>query len=213
MGKFFGGMAVAVVLGVTVWGFLVMPKGEESCNDRCGPGTHCEAGRCLVDMPEPDPEPEAEAEETGKKSKKKRRRKKKSGSSQEGAGTLTEQLGWDNDDGVPRHDPRKAQVIGENTGSERLSDAVINRELGKLDGAFQKCIEDAAGRSEEPLASGRVKYEFGIGPSGKVTGVNVRGPSTLRAVGVFPCVRNAIFGHRFPSFDGLEMSASGSFSI
>ncbi len=177
-----------------------------TCGGVCGAGTECLQGRCevrpeVVEADEPLPK---------KKSKKKRRRRKRSGEKSDGASTKDARV---NDSHVPRFNAKKTKMIGEETGSERLSDAAINRELAKLDGKFQGCIAAAANASEAELSSGRIAYEFGIAPSGKVTGVNVRAPSQLKALGVSSCVRVAVYGHRFPSFDGLEMGARSSFSI
>ena len=157
-------------------------------------------------------EVEAAPEEEESKGKKRKGKRRKKGA--EGGETAVAAAGAKVDDShVPRFDRTKTKTIGEGTGSERLSDNVINRELAKLDGAFQRCITKAAAAAEGELGSGRVKYEFGVAPSGKVTGVNVSAPAELKALGVDSCVRVALYGHSFPSFDGLEMGATGSFSI
>jgi hypothetical protein len=177
-----------------------------TCGGVCGEGTECIEGRCEVkaevvvaDNPLPK-----------KKSKRKRRRRKRSGGDEGASSTKDARV---SDSHVPRFNAKKTKTIDEGTGSERLSDAVINRELGKLDEKFQACVAAAANANEEELSSGRISYEFGIAPSGKVTGVNVRASSQLKELGVPSCVRVAVYGYRFPSFDGLEMGARSSFSI
>ena len=206
MGKTLAGFVVGAAVGAgALWGWQTSQI-PTTCAGTCGDGTECVEGRCEVRVQE------VVAEELApkKKSKKKRRRRKRSGGDSEGGAPKDARV---NDSHVPRFDGKKTKTIDEGTGSERLSDAVINRELSKLDGKFQACIAAAANASEETLASGRISYEFGIAPSGKVTGVDVRAPAHLKALGVPSCVRVAVYGHKFPSFDGLEMGARSSFSI
>ena len=171
----------------------------------CGEGTTCMANRCELVVAELVEE--EDDVNTGKK--KRRRRSKKKGSATDGTVALVRV----NDSHVPRFNPKKTKIIEEGTGSERLSDRTIDRTLKKLDPKFQECIKKAVMASEEDVKSGRVVYEFGIAPSGKVSGVNVRAPAHLKALGVDSCTRVAVYGLRFPSFSGLEMAAEGSFSI
>jgi hypothetical protein len=97
-------------------------------------------------------------------------------------------------------------------GTGRLSDADVDRELAKLDRAFQACVRDAAARVAE-LGTGTVKYSFGVDGRGKVTGVSASAPANLQDAGIVPCVRVAVYGHEFPAFDGPTMKASSSFSV
>jgi hypothetical protein len=206
MRGFVGGFVLAGVLAAAGFLLVVQPQTDASCDDRCGSGTSCREGSCQADL-EPagaaaDPVP------VKKKRKRRRSKRRRTGGSAETSGV--ERV---SDAGVPRYDRTKTKVLGESTGSGRLSDRVINRELAKLDPAFQHCIELAAAATDEELPSGRVRYEFGVAPSGSVTGVNARAPRALAELGVVACVRKALHDHRFPSFDGLEMGAEGSFSI
>jgi hypothetical protein len=203
--KFFLGLLLGGVLGVGGYVGWQSQQVVEDCGGACGEGTTCIEQRCEVAVAEVV---EQEDDKKGKK-KRKRGRKKKGGSGGEGSTELVRV----NDSHVPRFNPKKAKVIEEGTGSERLSDRTIDRTLKKLDPKFQDCIKKAVMASDEDVKSGRVVYEFGIGPSGKVTGVNVRAPAHLKALGVDSCTRVAVYGLRFPSFDGLEMGAEGSFSI
>lgn len=214
MQQFFGGLALGALLGVG--GFFayqsMTPKPE--CGGLCGDGTSCEQGVCVVAAVEDEVVEEVVQDEKGKR-KGKRRRGSKSGAGEgeEGlAGATSSGPPIDDDSGVPRFDPNKDQTIGMGDGSERLSDSVIDRELGKLDKEFQACVRDANERVAE-LGTGTVKYSFGIAGSGKVTGVNASAPENLDAAGIVPCVRKAVYGHKFPSFDGPEMKASSSFSV
>ena len=213
MQQFFGGLALGALLGAG--GFFayqsMTPKAE--CGGLCGDGTTCDQGVCVVAAPEELEVVEEVVEDAKGKRKSKRRRGSKSGDE----GTLEPGPSGmgppiDDDSGVPRFDANKDQTIGMADGSERLSDSEIDRELGKLDKQFQACVRDANERVEE-LGTGTVKYSFGIASSGKVTGVNASAPENLDAAGIVPCVRKAIYGHKFPSFNGPEMKASSSFSV
>ena len=205
MGKFVTGTLTGGLLsGALLWGWYQQQL--VTCHDRCGAGTVCIEGRCELAPAEPAAEDDAPRKKKRTKTRKKRRARGSAG----GEGVKDAQVP---DGHVPRFNPTKSKTIDAGTGSERLSDNVINRELAKLDGKFQACIAAAARASEAELAPARVSYEFGIAPSGKVTGVNVRAPAQLKSLGVVSCVRVAIFGHRFPGFDGLEMGARSSFSI
>jgi hypothetical protein len=209
--QFLGGLALGALLGVAggyvVQTFVQSPAAD--CADACGPGTRCEQGKCVV---EPIAEPELiEPVEDGK-SKRKGKRGKKGSSDEELAAEAGSGPAIDDDSHVPRFDADKDQEIGASDGSERLSDSVIDRELGELDGAFQACIRDGAQRVEA-LGTGTVKYSFGVAGSGKVTGVTASAPDNLDAAGIVPCVRKTVYGHKFPSFDGPEMRASSSFKV
>jgi hypothetical protein len=185
------------------------PADDRPCAGRCGTGTQCVADLCVVAAVEAEPEAELESEP---RARKKRRR-----------GASDDALSADDlrsdgappivdDSSVPRFRGDADQTIDLDSGSERLSDTAIDRELSALDGAFQECIRDGVARVGE-LGSGRVSYEFGIGSDGRVTGVNATAPAHLVDAGIVPCVRRAVFRHRFPRFDGPTMSASSSFSI
>lgn len=215
-----GGVVLGALLGVGGL-YLAQTLGSgdaEPCADRCGEGTVCEGDRCVVAV-EAEVEAEAEVEVAdGKGTRKgKRRRGKSGGAGDDGGGEAGSEApsrgpALDDDSKVPRFDMNKDQSIGMSDGSGRLSDAQIDAELRELNPAFQKCVRDAAARVDE-LGSGTVKLELGVAGSGKVTGVNVRAPANLADTGVVPCVRKAVYAHKFPIFDGPEMRVSSSFKV
>lgn len=205
------GISVAAT-GAYLYLGMQTPPPVVDCGGVCGEGTACVEGRC--ELVEPELEIPVEDEKTGKKRKKKR--KPGSGGEAEGEGEGEAELGggtpWTDDSKVPRFDPDADQVIGASEGSERLGDATIDRELAELDDDFQACVREANDRVAE-LGTGKVSYSFGIAPSGKVTGVNASAPQNLKDAGVIPCVRKAVYEHRFPSYDGPPTKASSSFSV
>lgn len=210
--QFFGGLALGAVLGLGgLYAYWTTRPPAPDCAGLCGDGTTCEEGRCVIAI---DDEPEL-VEEVADDGKRKRKGKRRPGS-KAGDEAGSEPTGGgpplDDDSHVPRFDPNKDQTIGMSDGTGRLSDAAIDRELGKLDKQLQACVRDANQRVDE-LGTGTVKYSFGVAGNGKVTGVNVTAPQNLKDAGIVPCVRTAVYGHRFPAFDGPEMKASSSFSV
>jgi hypothetical protein len=213
--QFIGGLALGAVLGLGgLYAYSTTRPPAPDCAGLCGDGTTCEQGRCVVARAD-EPETSEELVEDDKQARKGRRgRRGKPGG--DAAATAPTPTGkgppLDDDAHVPRFDPDKDQTIGMSDGSGRLSDATIDRELGKLDKPLQDCVRDANQRVDE-LGTGTVKYSFGVAGSGKVTGVNVTAPQNLKDAGIVPCVRKVVYGHRFPSFDGPEMKASSSFTV
>lgn len=213
MKQFLAGALLGLSLGATaVYLYLgsLTPAPDSTCAGLCGEGTSCVEGRCELVEPELEI---AVADEPGKT---KRKKKRKGGGSadaaDEGEAAIASGSEWDDDSKIPRFDADADQVIGAGEGSERLSDAKIDAELAKLDDDFQTCVREANDRVAE-LGTGKVSYSFGIAPSGKVTGVNASAPANLRDAGLLPCVRKAVYEHRFPSWDGPTMKASSSFSV
>jgi hypothetical protein len=199
--ELFGGLAL---------GALLAPKPE--CAGVCGDGTVCEQGVCIVAAADEPEEVVEELAEDDKGKRKSKRRRGKPGDDPLEPSTAGQGPPIDDDSGVPRFDANKDQTIGMADGSERLSDSVVDRELAELDTQFNACVRDANERVDE-LGTGTVKYSLGVAGSGKVTGVNASAPGNLDAAGLVPCVRKAVYGHKFPVFNGPEMKLSSSFSV
>lgn len=206
-----GGVVLGAVLGAG--GFYAVEAfvldDAAACGGVCGEGTVCEAGHCELAPEDTELEPEdTEPVEAGKR---KRRRGAKGGADDE---ALASDQGppLDDDSKVPRFNPNQDQSISMSDGSGRLSDSQVDRELAKLDGRFQACVSDGAARVDD-LGRGTVKLAFGVDGGGKVTGVNVTAPANLKDAGIVPCVRKAVYGHKFPAFDGPTMKVSSSFSV
>lgn len=205
-----GGLVLGLALGAG--GFYAVQTyvlEAPACSGRCGSGTVCVEDLCVAAEPEIDA-PEAEPEEPTKK-KRKGKRKKKQGT---GTGADAEAGGpaIDDDSDVPGFDPNADRSIGERDGVGRLSDAQVDAELAKLDRPFQRCVQQASERVDE-LGTGKVSLSFGVDGKGKVTGVNVSAPANLKDAGIVPCVRKAIFAHKFPAYDGPETRVRSSFHV
>ncbi|MEE9382248.1 MAG: hypothetical protein V3V08_02400 [Nannocystaceae bacterium] len=208
MGKFRLGLVLGTLLGC-VGTYWVVGRGLEAgadCGGKCGPGTLCQEGRCaLAAAPE-------ETEQTkATPSKRKRRRKKKR--ADHNSATDLPPFKPVNDSHVPRFNPNKTKTMDMDGSGERLSDRAVQAQLRRLEPRFNKCLEIAALHSEDELGSGDIDLMLGIASTGRVTGVNARAPSNLKVFGILPCVRKAVYAHRFPTFDGLEMGVEYSFSV
>ncbi len=215
MGKFFGGFLLASSLAASAYSMGLVPPNSANCGGYCAEGTQCGADGCVPHIEAP-PETETPQEDSGNKKKKRRRRSRGRGAkrhdSEFGAEKALPPFVAVNDRHVPRYNRKAAKKIDLDAGSERLSDRVINVELGKLDRRFQKCITTAVQYSDAEV-HGRLDYELGVSGTGKVTGVNVRAPASLKVYGIVPCVRATIFKLRFPAFDGPTMGVESSFDV
>jgi hypothetical protein len=209
-----GGIVLGVLLGAGgmygVSTFVLAEPGE--CGGACGEGTVCVGKRCELAPIEVEEPVLEEVEEPDKSKRRKGRRGKTGESGSEGEALAGAGPALDDDSHVPRYDANANQSISMSDGTGRLSDAEVDRELAKLDKAFQACVRDAAARVVE-LGTGTVKYSFGVDGRGKVTGGTASAPNNLQDAGIVPCVRVAVYGHGFPAFDGPTMKASSSFSV
>lgn len=184
--------------------------GPETCFDVCGPGTLCVAERCVPAPPSADEAPPAS--EDRKRGKKRNRKRKRATEASPDHAALPPFEPVD-DRHVPRYDPNETQQIGPGSGSERIPDHTIREHLRQLEPAFNACIARAAEYSPTELPPGEVDFEFGIRPTGKLAGVNVKAPKALQAFGIVPCLRVALFRHRFPSYDGPTTGVTYSFRV
>ena len=66
--------------------------------------------------------------------------------------------------------------------------------------ANQRCIADVSAAS--PDLRGTVAIKARVLGSGKVESVSATAPASIRESGAIPCIRKAVYDHRFPSFDG-----------
>jgi len=174
----------------------------DQCGGFCGASTICEADRCVVAPPPPsEAEPEAE-EPKGKKRRRRRGGKRKDSAAH---GSLP-----DKDGHIPRYRADRVEQIGE--GSERLPDRKVRQELATIEPAFNRCLARASEVTDTALA-GTVSFKVGIESSGKVWGINAKLPSSWGVDGLRACFRKAIFGHRFPRWDGPAMGVDYHFQV
>lgn len=183
--------------------------GPDVCFGVCGPGTRCTEQRCVPAPAETQEAPEAPAPRKGKK----RGRKRGASAASAPEGSSLPPFEPVSDRHVPRYDPDETQRIGPGSGSERIPDHTIREHLRRLEPAFNACIARAAEYSPTDLPPGSVDFEFAIRPTGRIAGVNVTAPKSLQVFGIVPCLRKALFDHRFPSYDGPSTGVTYSFRV
>jgi hypothetical protein len=195
---------------VTCCGAALSCADPSTCDDRCGEGTQCVAGKCVVAPPnaevEAAPEPEAESRPRGR-----RRRKGRRGGDDTAPTTAGPPPSF-NDSAVPNYDPNRDQAIGDNAGSERISDRTIRQHLSRFEPRLNACIEQIAAAGVD-IPSGQVSFEIGIEPNGRVRGVTASAPKSMKATGMVACMRLAISKYRFPAWDGPALGVEYSFEV
>ncbi len=208
-----GGGIGAYVAGVALATIQLpgcQPAGD--CGGFCGPGTRCDDDRCVVEAEAPvEPAAGDSGGATKKKRRKGRRRKGKHRGDDGGDEAAAAPLKVD-DSRVPRYNPNRTQTIGMGDGTERLSDFKVKNHMKKLEPKFNRCIERATMASDVELA-GTVKFTIGVEPTGKVWGVTVKAPAAMKKAGVVACIRVAVHGSRFPTWDGPSMGVDYSFEV
>ena len=69
----------------------------------------------------------------------------------------------------------------------------------------------------ELIVANRRRFHFKIsarvGGDGKVLSVSASAPAAIRESGAIPCIRKAVYDHRFPSRDGPAMAVDLRFDV
>lgn len=218
MGKFVAGLVVASAALVSAWWFALRPAERGPCDDRCGPGTACVDDLCEIEEAAPEAPAEAGKPE-GKRRRGKRRGSRGSGARAAGGDEVDAEAGDAaavappprvNDSHIPEFS-NAAQTIDLNAGSERLTDTVVRGEMRSLTPRFQRCIADVS--AAYPDVRGSVKIKARVLGSGKVESVTATAPASIRESGAIPCIRKAVYDHRFPSFDGPGSAIDLQFDV
>jgi hypothetical protein len=195
-------------------------KDDANCGGYCGPGTDCIDARCVVEELEQAETGEVEEADGKRKRRKGRRNRRGKGGADAGPDEGALEAGDElppfvavDDSNIPQFKGGTDQTIDMKGGSERLKDRVVDQHLRRLENRFQKCLETAARYSDTYVGGGNIKYQFRIEGSGKVSSVTAKAPAKLEVFGIIPCVRKAIYTHKFPSFDGPSMVVESSFRV
>jgi hypothetical protein len=213
MGKVVTGALLASLAWGAAWWLLRPPEVAESvpCDDRCGEGTECVDEVCVVAAVDPP-------EEDAPKSKRKRKRRRRKGTQGNGGddGDVAAEDGEAaakpivDDSHIPQFS-NAPQALDMNGGSERLTDSQVSAAVRKLTPKFQRCIGDASTGGAE--LRGKVKITARVVGSGKATQVSATAPAAIRDSGAIPCIRKAVYDHRFPSYDGPSMGVDLTFEV
>ncbi|MEZ4385072.1 MAG: hypothetical protein R3A79_27330 [Nannocystaceae bacterium] len=212
MGKLVTGALLASLAWGAAWWLLRPPQLAEAsaCDERCGEGTECVDEVCVVAAAEPP------AEEAPKAKGKRKRRRRKGARGSEADGDVAEEAAPTaakpivDDSHIPQFS-NAPQALDMNGGSERLTDGQVSAAIRTLTPRFQRCIADASTGDVE--LRGKVKITARVVGSGKATQVSASAPAAIRDSGAIPCVRKAVFDHRFPSYDGPSMGVDMAFEV
>ncbi len=203
------------------------PAATEACGGACGPGTECIDNHCVPVAPVAEPEP-------AKKAKKGRRGKRVHGGRGGDGGAGDGGAGDDvvaaeegdaaappdqppppfvpvDDSKIPAFSDAEPQVLDLKAGSERLDERTLDQHFARVTPEIQSCVTTASRYGE--IGAGSLKFKLRVLPSGKVEGVSITAPASLRVWGIPACARKAVYQHRFPSYDGMAMAVSFSVDI
>ena len=104
-------------------------------------------------------------------------------------------------DDLGENDPKNLNV-GSAGGEEQLRGTEIEKGFDSVFGQVRRCLILAAG--DEPVR-GKVTFGLRISGEGKVTAVNLNGPSSVTQGDCGACLRKAASGIRFRTFNGPDM--------
>lgn len=200
MRNFILGFLTAVVLAAAGYGlYRPLLPGSDPCR-ACGPGTRCEAGRCL-------PEARPEAAPVAKR----RRTRGGTGAGNAGGAASGASAGADSEERpavVLKPADLKPVSAGDNlnatevidltkteSGDHELSQEELDRVFQRAQGEVLACLDEARG---EAALSGKMTVSFRVQRSGAVSGVRVEAPAYAMGRGLYGCVRPIVMRLRFP---------------
>ncbi len=105
------------------------------------------------------------------------------------------------DDDLGENDPREIDGVG-GAGEQQLTNAQIESGFDQVFPRIRRCLILVEGESR-----GRITFGLRIASSGRVTRVNLRGPSAVTGGEAGDCLRTAARQMSLPSFDGPDMIA------
>lgn len=181
MARFLAGFLSASLL----WGGFLYAYTEGLLNIDLEPERPEEAA-LTVDAPEEDPA-------AGTKGKRKKRRRAKKGKRYSGESLVGDDLGGP--------DTRDLDMEG-GGGEAQLLGHEIEQAFDEAFPSLRRCLILAA--NDEPV-TGKLVFGMRISGEGRVTRVNLRGPSAVTKTEAGACMRKAAKGIRFRAFDGPDM--------
>ena len=205
--RFFFGLLVGLLLLGGYAGYQWYQGSQDPCLQRCGEGTLCLEGRCVVHVDDDD----SDKVKPRKKRRRRRRWRRRRKHSRRSANNATDTAAAPEETlrtvstremkSVSKGPSlRKTDYIkmGAGGGATReLSTAEINAKVRRLDRGIVGCIDRA--RGEYDVSRGKVVVAFRIERSGRVAKVRVSAPRVLQRGGLYNCVAPKIRSLRFRS--------------
>jgi len=198
---------IGFVTGAVVSG-LVFYQAERrvGCFDRCGEGTTCREGRCVVAAPTPTPTT------TPAPPPEKRRKRGRAAGGEAGGeplATIAEELQLQPGDETPASQgdalgrSETLDLTGSDEPAHELSVEEVERAFAPARAAVSGCVSRAVG--DYPLVSATVEVGFRIERGGRVERVRVTAPALLQKQGLYRCVRPLVAALRFPASGGASV--------
>jgi hypothetical protein len=185
---------------------LFQAERRVGCFDRCGEGTSCRAGRCVLTMaaPAPGPPPIPAADR-----RRKRGRATGGEAASEPLATIAPELQLQAGDETPA---TQGDALGRTESIDLTSGEEAAHELGVEEvervfaparAAVSGCISRAVG--DYPLSAATVEVGFRVERGGRVERVRVTAPALLQKQGLYRCVRPLVAALRFPASGGASV--------
>ncbi len=204
--RFIVGLLVGLLLLGGFVGYQWYQGEKHPCLQRCGAGTECEDGRCVVAEDDDDDDKIKKKRKKRRRRRWRRRRRKRrpraavAGAQPEAAEEekLRKVSAADLKPTSKGPSLRKTDYIkmGGGGGTTReLSTGEIDAKVRRLDRSIVKCIDRA--RGDNDVSRGKVKVAFRIERSGRVAKVKVTAPRVLQRGGLYACVAPKIRSLRF----------------
>lgn len=171
-------------------GYQYQQRRSDPCLGRCGAGTVCTEGLCLVESNE------APHRKKRRRRRGRRRRPKVAATTpdsptakQPSAADLAPVVRGPGLGGIDR------VKFGEDDGTTELSTDEVTKAFRRLDDAILRCIDRSRGDYE--VTSGKVTVGFRVERSGEVKKVRVTAPALMQRAGLSSCVTPLVRGLRF----------------
>ena len=190
MGRILVGALIGAGIAAAVAFFWMR---SDPCFGRCGDGTRCDKGHCLVAV--------AAAPPVVKEPKRRRRH----GGSGDNTAAPEVQLKPGDEIPVEQGDAlgRPEHLDLSKPDERELTDDDIDRVIRAANGPITTCITDAVG--DAPLETGRIELGLRIEKSGSVSRVRVKAPRLMMHNGLMGCLRGITSSMRFPSSGGASV--------
>ena len=214
--RFVVGLLVGLLLLGGYAGYQWYQGEKDPCLQRCGAGTECQRGQCVV-ADDDDDDDKVKKKRKKRRRRRGRRRRRRARTTVASQGTQPAETEEETLRKVSAADLkpmskgpslRRTDYIkmGSGGGTTReLSTSEIDARVRRLDRGIVKCIDRA--RGDHDVTRGKVKVAFRIERSGRVARVKVTAPRVLQRGGLYTCVAPKIRSLRFgPTARSLIMT-------
>lgn len=193
--RFGVGLVVGLALGAAVVGGLwVYEQRSDPCLGRCGTGTWCVEGVCLLQEAETN-------NRTGKGRRKRRWRRRRRPGTPAAEPSLRQPTAAELAPAARGPGLKGTDVLNldDRTNHPELTTAQVDERFRRLDRSIVACIDRA--RGDYDITTGRVVVGFRIERTGQIQRVRVSAPTVMQRAGLYDCIRPLVTQLRFPASD------------